>query len=99
MSNRVDLARTGQTSPIATAAAGGRRPSTLSILARLARDYLSEEAGTLGLALLAMIVTSLMTMALAYIVQPTIRELFLNKNGQMLLVIPLVACGILIVRA
>jgi subfamily B ATP-binding cassette protein MsbA len=99
MSNRVEPSPAKQTLPIAPA---GKRPvavSTLPLLVRLARDYLSGEAATLVLAMIAMIVTSVMTMALAYIVQPTIRELFLNKNGDMLLVIPLAACGILIVRA
>src|SRR5438105_9783834 len=99
MPNRAELSQPKQSLPIAPAPAGARPPSTFSLLVRLARDYLSGETGTLVLAMIAMIVTSVMTMALAYIVQPTIRELFLNKNGRMLLVIPLAACGILIVRA
>src|SRR5258708_26504622 len=73
--------------------------TTSSILVRLVRDYLRGQWVTLAFALLAMLVTSAMTMALAYIVQPAIRELFLNKNGQLLWIIPLAAGGILIVRA
>jgi subfamily B ATP-binding cassette protein MsbA len=78
---------------------GGRTATSMSVLRRLVRGYLRGEWATLGLALIAMLVTSAMTMALAYIVQPAIRELFLNKNGQLLLFIPLAAGGILIVRA
>ena len=77
----------------------GSEPGVAAVALRLAHDYLRGQWLTLGAAMLAMIVTSAMTMGLAYIVQPAIRELFLNKNGHFLLLIPLLACAILIVRA
>jgi len=96
MSQRVEIERAGNRKTHAlTADESGVAP----VLLRLARDYLSGHWLTLAAAMLAMIVTSAMTMALAYIVQPAIRELFLNKNGQFLLPIPLAACAILIARA
>jgi ATP-binding cassette, subfamily B, bacterial MsbA len=96
MSQRVEIERAGNRKTRAlTADESGATP----VLLRLTRDYLSGHWLTLAAAMLAMIVTSAMTMALAYIVQPAIRELFLNKNGQFLLLIPLAACAILIARA
>ena len=53
----------------------------------------------LALAMTCMLITSAMTMALAWIVEPAVRELFFHKNASMLVVIPLGALGVPVVQA
>src|SRR5580704_12239182 len=87
---------------VSRAAAPALRPDgkdSWSDLKRLVHDYLSGQWASLVPAILCMILTSAMTMALAYVVQPAIRDLFVAKNSEALLIIPLEAFGILVVRA
>jgi subfamily B ATP-binding cassette protein MsbA len=72
---------------------------TWPIIRRLFRDYVRGQWPTLAIALVCMLITSAMTMALAYIVGPTIEDLFQKKDPTMLTLIPAAALGILWVRA
>jgi subfamily B ATP-binding cassette protein MsbA len=88
-------------------ATGGREPGgepaqlsgTWPVIARLQRDYLRGRWGTLSLAVICMVVTSAMTVALAYLIDPAVKELFLAKNPHMLAVVPAAAFAVLAIRA
>jgi subfamily B ATP-binding cassette protein MsbA len=81
------------------------RPATASgagsfaDLARVVRDYMGPQWPLLALAIVCMLITSAMTMALAYVVKPAINGLFIDKNAGASWVIPLEALGILWIRA
>lgn len=72
---------------------------SLPLLKRLARDYLSQHKGKLGLAILCMIIAAAMTGANAWIMEPVIDGIFLNEDPNMLIVIPLVIIAIALVKA
>jgi len=72
---------------------------TGAIVARLFHDYIKGQWPALAAAIVCMLITSAMTMTLAWIVQPAVKELFFHKNASMLTIIPLAALGVLWVRA
>jgi subfamily B ATP-binding cassette protein MsbA len=82
--------------PLARAAAP---MGTAAIVKRLFHDYIRGQWRMLALALTCMLITSTMTMALAWIVEPAVKELFVHKNPAMLTVIPLAALAVLWIRA
>ncbi len=88
-------------SPPISAKAGreAARTGTFADLARVVRDYIGPQTPLLVLAIFCMLITSAMTMALAYVVKPAINGLFLAKNGGALWIVPLEALGILWIRA
>ncbi len=65
----------------------------------MVRDYLGAQGPLLALAIVCMLVSSAMTMALAYVVQPAIKGLFLVKDASALWIVPLEAVSILWIRA
>jgi subfamily B ATP-binding cassette protein MsbA len=71
----------------------------MAIVRRLVRDYIGHQWGKLAIAGLCMIVASSMTGALAWIIDPAIKKIFLEKDVQMLLIIPLEVVGIIALRA
>ncbi len=73
--------------------------STRAVAVRLWRNYLRSRGGTLFIAMLFMAVVAATNGALAWLVGPAIRELFLDKNSAMLLPIAVAALGILWIRA
>ena len=81
------------------AAAGGSRSGDFASIRRLFRDYMSGHWGSLALAVACMAVASSMNGALAYVTDPAAKTIFLEKNAQMLLVIPLAILGIVALRA
>ena len=68
--------------------------STKEILKRLANNYLSEHYPRLWLAGLCMIVVALAGVANAWLLQPVLDEIFLNKDERLLFYIPFILVGI-----
>jgi subfamily B ATP-binding cassette protein MsbA len=70
-----------------------------SVLRRLLHDYVQGHWGTLVVAMVLMAVTAGTSTALAYLLGPTVKSLFVEKDPHMLLLIPAAAFGILCLRA
>lgn len=93
--------------PGAQQARVGKRPSQanrarqgdLHIIHRLLRDYLGERWGALSIAVICMVVTAGTNGALAAILNPAIKKIFLDKVPHMLVTIPLEIMGIVLLRA
>jgi len=77
----------------------GRRLGDVSVIRRLLRDYMGRQWPLLALGIVCMIVTASMQGALAGIINPAIKRLFLQKHEGMLIIIPLEIMGIIILRA
>jgi subfamily B ATP-binding cassette protein MsbA len=82
-----------------TSRAQPKSSGTLSDLARVVHDYMGPQGPLLALAIVCMLITSAMTMALAYVVKPAINGLFLVKDPGAAWIVPLEAVGILWIRA
>ena len=80
-------------------AARGARSGDFGIIRRLTQSYLSGHWTALAMAAACMIVASAMNGALAYVTDPAAKTIFLDKNAQMLLIIPLAILGIVALRA
>jgi subfamily B ATP-binding cassette protein MsbA len=61
---------------------------------RLAAEYLKANARPLGLAALCMIAAAAGTAALAYLLDPAIKLIFLDKRQDMATIIPLIVAGV-----
>ncbi len=70
-----------------------------TIISRLARVYLRRQWPTLLVAVFCMVLTAGMTAALAYLLDPAIKLLFLDKQGDMLLLVPLAVFAVMVIRA
>src|SRR3954454_6414355 len=75
------------------------RAGDFRIIRRLLRDYLGEQWVALSIAAVCMIVTASTNGALAAILNPAIKKIFLDKVPHMLVTIPLEIMGIVIIRA
>jgi subfamily B ATP-binding cassette protein MsbA len=69
------------------------------LVKRVVRDYLSQHKRPLAIAIVFMLITSVTTGALAWILKPAIDELFVGKDPALLLYIPGVVITIMIVQA
>jgi len=69
------------------------------IIERLFRDYVRRQWKTLWPAVAGMAVTAAMTGLLAWLTDPAIKYLFLEKDNRMLIAIPLAILGVVVVRA
>jgi subfamily B ATP-binding cassette protein MsbA len=69
------------------------------VLTRLARDYLGHRYLTLGAAVFCMTVTSSMNGALAWLLDPASRKIFLEKDSGMVVGITLAIMAVVAVRA
>jgi len=77
-------------------------PSTLNsaaVIRRLLRDYVGNEWGLLILAILAMLATSLISGLVPMVVSWEIKQIFLRKNGDLLVPLALSVTGIVALRA
>jgi len=72
---------------------------TLAVIGRLLRDYVSGHWSTLLIAIVLMAFTAGTSTALAWLLDPTAKSLFIQKDPRMLLLIPAAAFGILCLRA
>ncbi len=70
------------------------RADSRYLLKRLIREYVGTHRAKISLALVCMVVAAGTTAALAYIMEPMLDEIFVSKDKQMLMVIPLAIIGI-----
>jgi ATP-binding cassette, subfamily B, bacterial MsbA len=82
----------------------GGRPSRakdgdFALLGRLLRDYLGQRWGALALATFCMMATASMQGALAWVIDPAIKTIFIDGDRTMAFLIPLAVAGIMVVRA
>jgi len=82
-------------------AAPARPPATdsITIMKRLARDYMRQQWRTLIVAVICMIATAAATAGLAYLTDPAIKYLFIDKRSDLLILLPLSIMGVVAVRA
>jgi len=66
---------------------------------RLAAEYLRPNAAALGLAAVCMIAAAAGTAALAYMLDPAIKLIFLEKRQDMVTLLPLIVAGVALVAA
>jgi subfamily B ATP-binding cassette protein MsbA len=76
-----------------------RRVGDFRLVYRLLHDYLGEQWPALSLAAFCMVVTATTNGALAAILNPAIKKIFLDKVPHMLVTIPLEILGIVLLRA
>ncbi|HWE05311.1 MAG TPA: ABC transporter ATP-binding protein [Rhizomicrobium sp.] len=70
-----------------------------AIIQRLLRDYMGRRWNRLALAAACMLTTAGMSGVLAWLLDPATRQLFLENNPRMLLIIPLAIVGVVALRA
>ena len=70
-----------------------------AIIGRLLRDYVRREWGLLALAILAMLLASAMGVAIPWMVNTLVKQIFLRRLASLLLPLSLMAFGIMVVRA
>lgn len=70
---------------------------TRTIISRILRDYISRHKNAVALASVCMIVAALATAANAYLLQPALDEIFVNKNADMLYYIPAAVIGVALI--
>ena len=75
------------------------RAGDFQIIKRLLRDYLGNQWGALTIAVVCMVITAGTNGALAAILNPAIKKIFLDKVPHMLVTIPLEIMGIVLLRA
>lgn len=71
----------------------------LGILRRLARDYLGRRKGALVVAIACMVVVAAMNGLIAWLLGPVVKQIFLQRNLQMIVGLPLAVIAIVSVRA
>jgi subfamily B ATP-binding cassette protein MsbA len=71
----------------------------LRILRRLARDYLGCRKSALAVAVVCMVVAAAMNGLIAWMLGPVVKQIFLQKNMQMVVFLPLAIIAIVVVRA
>ena len=70
-----------------------------ALIRRLLRDYVRGHWSTLAVAMALMVFTAGTNTALAWLLDPAVKLLFVQKDAHMLLVIPAAAFGVLCLRA
>jgi subfamily B ATP-binding cassette protein MsbA len=75
------------------------RSGDVAVLMRLARDYLGHRYLAVGAAVFCMIMTSSMTGALTWLLDPASRKIFLEKDSGMVAAITLAIVAVVAVRA
>src|SRR6201996_8861451 len=73
--------------------------NTGAVIRRLLRDYVGTQWGLLALAILAMLATSLISGLVPMLVSWEIKQIFLRKNGELLLPLALAVTGVVALRA
>jgi subfamily B ATP-binding cassette protein MsbA len=70
-----------------------------AVIRRLLRDYLGNQKALLALGIFCMIITASMQGALAGIINPAIKRIFILKHAGQLVIIPLEIMAVMILRA
>jgi subfamily B ATP-binding cassette protein MsbA len=73
--------------------------TTLAVIRRLIRDYVSRQWGLLVLAVFCMLLTSAMGGAIPWLVNSVTKQIFMRHMGELLLPLSLAAFGIMALRA
>src|SRR5262249_33479154 len=71
-------------------------PGNLPIIRRLLREYMRGQWRILLPAIVCMVISALMTGALAWLLDPAIKLIFLEKRQDMLVIIPLAVVGVIV---
>ena len=71
---------------------------TRHLLIRLVRDHVRPHLGRLALAVLCMTLAAGSTAALAYLMEPVLDQIFLEKDRSLLIVVPIAVIGITLIR-
>lgn len=66
-----------------------RSTSSYLLIRRIVRDHVSSHFGKVGIAVICMALVAGTTAATAWLMQPVLDQIFLNKNRAMLLVVPI----------
>ena len=69
------------------------------ILRRLAHDYLGRRKGALAVAIVCMVIVAAMNGLIAWLLGPVVKQIFLQRNLQMIVGLPLAVVAIVTVRA
>lgn len=72
--------------------------SDFALIWRLLHDYLRRRISKVVFAVICMVGSSAMTGALAWMLNPAVKEIFMNKNADMLVLIPVAVVGIVFLR-
>lgn len=67
------------------------------LIRRILREYLRQHRAAVVLAILCMMVAALSTAANAYLLQPALDEIFVNKDRRMLVLIPLAVIAVAVI--
>lgn len=70
------------------------RADSKQLIRRLLRDYVGKHKAKIVLAAICMVIAASTTAALAYIMEPMLDEIFIKKDNQMLMLIPLFIAAI-----
>jgi len=84
--------------PTAPALRGRTRTTDLALIVRLLRDYVGPRKTTLLVALLCMAGGAAMTGVLAWILDPAVKYLFLDKRADMLITVPILVILVVSIR-
>lgn len=71
--------------------------TTRPLIRRILRDYISQHRTAVVVAIFCMVIAALSTAANAYLLQPALDEIFVNKNRNMLVLIPLAVMAVAII--
>jgi subfamily B ATP-binding cassette protein MsbA len=74
------------------------RPSTRMLVNRLVRQYVRPHFGRIAFAVLCMMLVAGATAANAWLMQPVLDEVFLNKNREMLYLVPAAILAVAIIK-
>ncbi|MEO6341272.1 MAG: ABC transporter ATP-binding protein [Caulobacteraceae bacterium] len=75
-----------------------QEPSERALLARIVRTYLAPRWKTLAWALFCAVLVAALTALLAWLLNPAIKRIFIQKRTDSLVLIPLVIAGVAILR-
>jgi subfamily B ATP-binding cassette protein MsbA len=75
------------------------RSDDFAIVGRLVRDYLGQRKLALTMAIACMVVAATMNGVIPWLLGPVVQKIFVEKNFQMLIYLPLAAVGIVAIRA
>jgi subfamily B ATP-binding cassette protein MsbA len=85
--------------PLAKKRGGSAGMGDFRIIHRLARDYMRRQWGKIAFAVLCMITTAMTNGGLAWLLDPAVKKIFLEKSAEMVLLLPLALVGIVTLRA
>jgi ATP-binding cassette, subfamily B, bacterial MsbA len=74
------------------------RPSTRMLVNRLVRNYVRPHFGRIAFAVLCMMLVAGATAANAWLMQPVLDEVFLNKNREMLYLVPAAIFAVALIK-